>query len=151
VSTARVLLVATATLLIIPPVVFAAVALHSGMSIGDALAALTEQYQASRLNLLVTSLVGLFPMLLLLVFLGVRRLLKKPPQANVMYAIAGVLPPVLVTVFIHFEFWPTFLPGRTYPGFPHGLEFIIGPAVFAPVGMLIALVFAWLFVRRESA
>ncbi|NNE09207.1 MAG: hypothetical protein HKN20_11655, partial [Gemmatimonadetes bacterium] len=47
----------------------------------------------------------------------------------------------------NFDFWPAFLPSRVYPGFPHGLEFIIGPGVFAPIGMLLGVLTVWVSQR----
>ena len=56
---------------------------------------------------------------------------------------------LLVSLYVNLEYWPTFLPDRQYAGFPHGLEFIIGPGVFAPIGLVIALLVTWLTVRQQ--
>jgi hypothetical protein len=65
------------------------------------------------------------------------------------YALCSSLPIVLVTVFVHLEYWPSWLPARQFLGFPHGLEFVIGPFVFAPVGVLLGYVTAWLIARSS--
>lgn len=57
---------------------------------------------------------------------------------------------LLVCLFVNLEFWPKFLPARQFLGFPHGLEFVIGPLFFAPIGVGVGCFAAWL-IRRRSA
>ncbi len=150
ISTTKVLIITSILLIIIPPVVFFLVAVTSGLSISDTLAALVSRYQNKRMNLLLASAASFFPVLLLLFFLGVRRLLKKSAQKSALYAAIGVLPAILVALFVNLEYWPTFLPNQTYAGFPHGLEFVIGPGVFAPIGLAIAVFIVWLMTREQT-
>jgi len=137
-------------LLVIPTATFIAVALSSGLSMSDTLNALATRFSAKRVNIAMSTALGLFPWLLLLAFLGIRRLLKLPPSKSTTYAAVGSVPAILIALFVNLEYWPTFLPQQTYAGFPHGLEFVIGPGVFAPIGLLIAIIMAWLATRMRK-
>jgi uncharacterized membrane-anchored protein len=64
---------------------------------------------------------------------------------------SGLVAILVVLVWINLQFWPLFLPERTYPGFPHGLGFIIGPVFFAPVLMALVMGGVWLVLRRQGA
>ena len=57
----RLLIIAAATALLIPPLVFCLAGLSKGMGLGVVLAACFEQFSAERQNLGVTALLGLFP------------------------------------------------------------------------------------------
>ncbi len=138
-------------LLLIPPVIFSLVALTSGMAFSETVSAVVDQYQSDRVNLLVSGLLSFFPLLLLAVVLLIARRFAMQAENTVVYAIGGVLPIVLVTIFVNFEYWPVFLPDRVYPGFPHGLEFVIGPLAFAPAGVLLGLAIAWLSLRKKPS
>ena len=136
----RILLVSALLLLALPPLIFILVALTSGMALPETAGALAAQYRASRVNLAVCTALGLAPLLLLAIVLWIRRRRRPSADGPPLYAIGGSLPIVAVAIFVNFEYWTAYLPNRTFPGFPHGLEFIIGPGVFAPVGMLAGLV-----------
>jgi hypothetical protein len=144
---APVLLIVAVALLVLPPLLFLGSALYRGMGLADGTSALLEQYSAERTNLLVITLLGLLPLLLVTLLLGIRRMLFKTWDGAGPYALCSSLPIVLVTVFVHLEYWPSWLPARQFLGFPHGLEFVIGPFVFAPVGVLLGYVTAWLIGR----
>jgi len=146
----RILLASALLLLAIPPLVFVLVALTSGMSPADTAGALVAQYVAPRINLAVCSGLGLLPLLLLAVVLWVRRRRRPSTEGPPVYAIGGVLPILAVAVFVNAEYWTAFLPNRTFLGFPHGLEFIIGPGIFAPVGMLAGLAVVAVMRRIRS-
>jgi hypothetical protein len=137
-------------LLAIPPLVFVLVALISGMSPADTAGALVAQYAAARVNLAVCSGLGLVPLLLLAVVLWIRRRRRPSAEGPPLYAIGGALPILAVAVFVNVEYWTAFLPNRTFPGFPHGLEFIIGPGIFAPIGMLAGLAVVAVMRRMPS-
>ncbi len=139
----------TVALLLTPSFVFVAVALIEGLGPGETFAALAEQFTSDRINLAVISLLGAAPVLLILFSLWIRRLLRKTWDGSDTYALGGALPVIAVALFINLEYWPTYLPERQFLGFPHGLEFIIGPGLFAPVAMLIGFCVAW-FIRRRA-
>lgn len=134
----------------IPPLVFAFAGLGEGMSFGDAIGALVAQYGAARQNLLVLSGVGLLPIGLLAVVLLVLRRLAPGSLLRPALALGGVVPILVVLVWAHWDFWPIFLPSRTYPGFPHGLGFVIGPLFFAPVGMVLGMLTGWVVAKRTA-
>lgn len=127
-------------LLAIPPLVFLSVALTNGMSLTETSGALVAQYTASRVNLAVCTALGMAPLLLLAVLLWIHRRRRPSADGPPLYAIGAALPIVAVAVFVNLEYWTAYLPNRTFLGFPHGLEFIIGPGVFAPIGMLAGLI-----------
>jgi hypothetical protein len=143
-----VLLVGVLAVFAIPPVVFLVVALGSGLDVGAAVEALVAQYREPRQNLFVVAIPGLFPLLLLAIGLWIARRIDAARGRRPALALFGLAPILAVLVWVNFQFWPLFLPERTYPGFPHGLEFVIGPGLFAPVGMVVGLVVGWWAVRR---
>ena len=148
--TIPVLLVTLILLLLLPAMVFTGSALYHGMGADSTLDALADQYAAPRNNLGVITLLGCAPLLLIIAVLGLRRLVRKTSQDGAAYALCGALPVLLVCLFVNLEFWPRFLPARQFLGFPHGLEFVIGPLFFAPIGIGVGCVIAWL-IRRRSA
>ena len=147
----RILAFGSLATLITPPAVFVSAALSSGLTPGQTLAALAAQVVAPRHNLLVTAAIGLFPLALLAATLWAHRRLAPRNLDRQALALAGLLPILAVGVWTHQDFWPLFLPARTYPGFPHGLGFIIGPMIFAPAGMAIAMLTVWLSRRLGIA
>jgi hypothetical protein len=146
----RILLASALLLLASPPLVFVLVALTSGMSPADTAGALVAQYAAPRVNLAVCSGLGLVPLLLLAVLLWIRRRRRPSAEGPPLYAIGGALPILAVAVFVNAESWTAFLPNRSFLGFPHGLEFIIGPGIFAPIGMLAGLAVVAVMRRIRS-
>jgi len=132
----------------IPPLVFTAVALFAGLGIGESLSALVAQYSAPRQNLLICGVVGLLPLGLLAALLWLINRLAPGNQHRPALALGGLMPILAVLAWVNLEFWPTFLPSGTYPGFPHGLEFVIGPIFFAPVAMVVGVLVLWLATRR---
>lgn len=134
-------------LFLAPPAVFLAVALGSGMSPAASGAALLDQYLAQRPNLLLTSALELLPLVLLVLILWFRRRRLGVDQSSPDYALGGAMPILAVAIWVNFEYWSAWLPARTFLGFPHGLEFVIGPLIFAPVGLLLGLSLVWLARR----
>ena len=145
----RVYMCSVVVTLAIPPLVFTASGLAAGMGIGATVSALVGQYTVHRQNLLLVSLPSLAPigLLLLLVWLYKRRV---GPAAAWPVAVGGMLGILAVTVWINTMFWPHFLPSRTHPGFPHGLEFVIGPIFFAPITILLGMAAGFAFKRKPA-
>lgn len=139
----RFFLVAVVVLLLIPPVVFTIVALSKGMAVGAIPGLLIEQYASKRQNLFVCGAISIAPLLALLVVGWLYRRFRGTGGTQHLMMWGGLIPIVLVQIWVNFDFWPAFLPSRVYPGFPHGLEFIIGPGVFAPIGMLLGVLTVW--------
>jgi len=128
--------VATALIVpfVIPFVVYLTVALASGLGFGEATAATWAQVRG-RPSLLTSGLLAMIPMVL---FLGAVALLKKRDEEGRWLNIAawfGLTPSIVLLVWANAEVWPSFLPGRPFPGFPHGIELIIVPLFFVPAAM----------------
>jgi len=134
--------------LAVPPVVFFITGLVSGMSLGDLSEALIVQYGDERPNLLVTGVIGLLPLGVMGLVIWLHRRLRGQ-YGNYLFW-GGLIPLVVVVAWSNHEFWRVFLPERSAPGFPHGLELIIGPVVFAPVAMVAGMLIAWLIGRSRS-
>ena len=130
------------------PIVFILAAFANGMGIGSTIEALTAQYSADRTNLLVISLLALAPMVLLTLILWIGRRFGKFAESGGTVALGGSLAILIVTVFVNLEYWPKFLPARTFLSWPHGIEFLLGPVIAAPVAMLIGMIIGKLAARR---
>lgn len=126
--------------LLIPPLVFCLAGLGEGMGIGEVVTACVEQFFAERQNLGVAAGLGLFPISLTALLLWIGRRIRRGWGSNLNVAVAALIPVLLVLAWANSEFWPIFLPDRVYPGFPHGLELVLGPLFYAPVAMLIGLI-----------
>ena len=135
--------------MLIPPTVFCVSGAVAGLPIDETLRACAEQYVARRQNLLIVSVLGLLPIAVLAIGLWAYsrwRSAARLPE----FAFAGLLPILVVLTWANLEFWPDFLPDRVYPGFPHGLELVLGPLFYAPVAMLIGLAVARLALSRDA-
>jgi hypothetical protein len=132
---------------LIPLVVFVLSALFAGMSLAESLGAAATQFRAERHPLLGAAILGTVPVVLLTVlgWLLARKLDKVRVRAIAQAGLGGI---ALILLWVNVEFWPGYLPGRIFHGFPHGLEFVIGPLFFAPPAMLMAMLAAW-FATRE--
>ncbi len=133
----------------IPPVVFSACGLLAGMGLGGTLDALAAQYGADRLNLLVLGFVGTIPVLFLTVALGVYRRFGSAGPIGAM-ALAGISLVLLLLTWAHGSYWPSFLPERVAPMWPHGIEFVVVPLFFAPIAAVAGMLGGWL-VHRAGA
>lgn len=137
------------TILLIPPVIFILVGIFSDMSVGSVLSALLEQYTQSKRNLLLIGLFACLPLLLISLVLWLHKRFGGAAALRPILTRSGFLGIFLITVWVNFEFWPDYLPERVYPGFPHGLEFVIGPLFFAPIAMAACMLVAWLVARKS--
>lgn len=134
----------------IPAGVFLICALAADLGIQVSLRETAEQFVAKRNHLWGCGVLGVFPVLLLT---GLGWLIKRwlEPLRARRIAQAGLVGIALVLVWVNFEFWPGYLPERAFRGFPHGLEFVIGPLFFAPGVMLVLMLIAWLGTRKAVA
>ncbi|MEX1256729.1 MAG: hypothetical protein WEG36_03820 [Gemmatimonadota bacterium] len=135
---------------LLPAVVYFVAAFASGLGPVGSVEALLEQSFGGRPSPVTTGLLGLFPALLLLggIFLA-RRLW---PQAEWIQAAGwgGLGALLIVLAWANFEVWPLFLPGRSFPGFPHGIELVIGPLIFGPVAILVGAAFLGILAGIRS-
>ena len=135
--------------LLVPPVVFTACALLAGMGVGGTVSAMVAQYGADRLNLLVLGILGTIPLAFLCLVLGVYRRFGSVEPVRVM-ALGGGLVVIALLVWAHGSYWPSFLPERSAPMWPHGIEFVVVPLFFAPVGAVAGMLAGWL-IHRSGA
>lgn len=147
-TTTQVLAASAVALICIPALVFIASGLFRGMDLLSIIPAIGEQYRAEKNNLFVIGVLGLLPLLLVSLLLLIRKLVRKSWSGSAAYATGGAIPVLLVAVFVNLEFWPKYLPARQFLGFPHGIEFIIGPFIFAPVGILLGFLFVWAMRKK---
>jgi len=147
----NVVLCAVLVSLFIPALIFFTVALSSGLSSPEALTALAEQYVSRKQNLLVIGMLSLLPVVLMVFVIWLIRKIKNRSADVRDLAIGGVAGILAVDIWMNFEYWPTYLPERTYAGFPHGLEFVIGPIFYAPIAMVIGMVAAAMASRRKAS
>jgi hypothetical protein len=149
-SALPVFLAAGLALLATPPVVFALVGLAEGMGMAGTLGAVVEQYGARRLNLFMVAVLSFLPLLFLALLVFLIGRFTSVNASRRALALGGSVAIVAVMIWVNFEFWPAFLPERSAPGFPHGLEFVIGPLYFAPVAMLAGMVAAGFLARSAG-
>lgn len=133
---------------LIPVLCFFAAALINGLDVVEAIQALLEQCSQKRQNPLLSAIPALLPLLLFALLIWARER-RNPLMPSQRYAKAGLLAAALVQLWVNWDFWDLFLPHRQYPGFPHGLEFIIGPLFFSPVAIAAAVLIAALQTRRR--
>ncbi len=142
------LLAAAVCLLVLPSLVFIGVALTYGLTWSDTTSALYEQYRAERTNLAMITLLGLAPLLLPALMFLIQRLWFKSWRGIRACLLGGVIPIILISILTQMSFWPDFLPERKFQGFPHGLEFVIGPLVFAPPASIAGMLLTGLLAPR---
>jgi len=141
------LCLALAVVWLLPLLVFAGCLLVEGYGVADTLAAVVAQYGSERRNLFMVGVPALAPMLLLAMILAVYRR-RRGGSHSYLLLLGGVLPVILVLFYANLGFWPLFLPGRDYPGWPHGLEMLIAPLFFAPAGVVLGLLITGLLLRN---
>lgn len=134
----------------IPVIVFLVCALLAGLSVTASIGAVVEQFSAERHPLLGAAIVGLLPVVLVAV-LGWLVAFKVEARRSRLIAQAGLAGIAAVLLWVNFSFWPGYLPERAFRGFPHGLEFVIGPLFFAPPAMLACMAAAWFATRAPAA
>jgi len=139
----------TATLLLVTPLAYllshALSAQHTGLGIGT----LLEQYQQSKRNPLLTALLSGFPFMLLAAIIWVAQRRGATVRTSRDLTLGGGTAILLVMLWANLEYWPRFLPGLPYPGFPHGLELVIAPLHFAPFAMALGAFIGWLAGRSR--
>lgn len=144
----RYLLLVLLCVLLLPALVLGICLLAAGHSAMEMLQALLAQLLAKRRNLLLVGLPAVVPFALLaLVLLIYRR--WRGIAGSWQLAFAGSLAIIVLLLWANASFWPLYLPGRSYPGWPHGLEMVIVPLFFAPIGMLVAVAIAVLLQGRQ--
>ncbi|MEK9509582.1 hypothetical protein WI460_15395 [Gemmatimonadota bacterium Y43] len=134
---------------VIPPVSYLAVALGAGLGPGEAVAAMTAQ-MSGRPNLITPAVLALLP---LLVYIGLIVLLRRRDPLGAWLPRAawmGLVPALLLLTWANATVWPLYLPGRAFPGFPHGLELVIVPLFFMPVALLGGLAVGRIAAGRAS-
>ncbi len=136
--------------LVVPSFIYVICALSAGFDAQGAAVALAAQFQSKRQNMLFSTALNVFPVLLLIGLLWLYKKLTGRIEALQSMGWFGFLPIALVLIWTNLEVWPLFLPGRSYPGFPHGLEMIIGPGVFAPIGAVVGMVVGRLFSAKKT-
>jgi len=139
--------VAVVAPVVLSVLVFLGSGLATGLNPAESLGALIGQSMGRRYNPLISGALGIVPTLLLL---GVLRLLRRfDPTRERARAVSwtGLFVIQAIIVWAALEFWPKFLPDRVYPGFPHGLELVIGPLIFAPVALIVLGPAAWFWGR----
>lgn len=117
---------------LVAALVFVGVGLATGMGPGGVWTALAELSTGRRHNPFLAATVGLVPVLLLLAALALGPRWWPTAGWGPAAAWSGLAAILLVLAWAHVQFWPLFLPDRVYPGFPHGLELVIAPLLFAP-------------------
>ncbi len=138
-SALRFLALGVATTFLVPPVVFTLCALAEGMGLGGSFGALVAQYQADRLNLFMLAILGVIPFASLTIALVAFARFGAPEPVPAM-AVGGWAAISLLLVWAHASYWPSFLPEGVAPMWPHGIEFVIVPLFFAPVGAIVGMV-----------
>lgn len=145
----RFVLAALTLPLLVPVIVYLVVAVTSGLSPVEALDALRVQF-SGRPNLMATALLGLAPIAL---FTGVLRLLRRRDPEGRWLGVAGwsgLAPALVILIWANSEVWPLYMPGRSFPGFPHGLELVIGAIFFVPIALVLGGLAGALMARRSD-
>jgi len=132
------LLLAVATPFLAGVVAFLVAGLAAGMGV-EVVPVLFEQAGQRRLNPLLAGIVGLVPVLLLLLILAVGPRLTPRAGWGPTVAWTGLIPIILLELWAHWEVWTLYLPSRATLSFPHGLELVIVPLFFAPVGVVVGV------------
>jgi len=149
-SAVTLLFIFAIVLVLVTPLVFMAVGMTAGWSFAEAISALGTQVEPYDPNIFLVSLIGLLPLILLALVIWISFLISKRTMRTAAYVLGGAIPIVAVMLFVNLEYWPAYLPDRTFLGFPHGLEFVIGPLVFAPIAALVGLIFTRLVLASRS-
>ena len=146
-SSVPVLLGAAVLAFVTPTLVFTVVGLFEGMGIPGVASSVAEQFSTDRQNLAMVGTLGVLPVVLLSLTVWIIGLIRRIRTSRRSFAVGGASCILLVLVWVNVSFWPTYLPDKAFAGFPHGLEFVIGPFIFAPVAMLVGLIAAALVGR----
>ncbi len=145
----RMLLWSALCVVLTPALVLTLCLLFNGFSVGETSSQLLAQMQADRRNLLLVGLPAVVPFALLALVLVIYRRWRGCAGSSTVAA-AGAAGIMVMLVWANASFWPLFLPGRSYPGWPHGLEMVIVPLFFAPISMLIAVAIGIMLLRWQQ-
>jgi len=91
---------------------------------------------------------GLAPLVLLSLILWIGRRFGRFHESGVAVSLGGAVAVLILAVFVNFQYWPTFLPSQNYPGWPHGIEFVVGPLFGGPIAVLVGMVVGLVAARR---
>ncbi len=141
--------VLVSTILLVSPIAYLISYALSEQHAGDAISTLLTQYYQVKRNPLITSLLSLFPFLLLAIIQGIAQKRKTHVKTCTAMVTGGSLAIFVLMMWANLTYWPNFLPEVQYPGFPHGLELVIVPLFFAPIGMLLGVLLGW-FAGRNT-
>lgn len=133
--------------LITPALSMLASGLLEGMGVSDAALSILEQFVSTRGNLAVTSSLGLIPIAMLSALLWVLGRFFSIDGCKRWMAILAFVLIVLIIAWANMTYWRAYLPSKQFLGWPHGLELVIGPMIFAPVGMIFGLIAGWLVCK----
>lgn len=127
---------AIVTPLLVPVVAYTLVALRTGLSVSETASAMVAQAIGGRPNLLAPAALSSVPIALLFILHWLAR--KRDPDNSwrERAAWSGLFLVLAVLFWANLTAWPLYMPGRAFPGFPHGLELVIAPLFFAPVAAL---------------
>lgn len=135
--------------LLVPPTTFLVSGLAAEMGLLDTLNAVMDQYgPEARPKLWSSSVISVVPVLGLGLVLWLIAKIRGKHDLTPLLGAAALVALALVLIWSNVSFWLTFLPEQRTPGWPHGLELVVGPLVFAPLAMLTAMLLAWAVGRR---
>ena len=137
--------------IVLPALVYVTVALMDGIGVGGAFAALIAQIRDGRPNPAISGILGLLPVGILLAGTWAGGRLHSDGRRVAIAGWCGLGAIVLVLVWANFMVWPLFLPGRAFPGFPHGIELVIAPIFFAPIAMAVGGGIGWMLGGSSTA
>lgn len=138
-----------ATLLLASPSAYLITYYLSDAHSGQAISSLIQQYLVAKRNPLLTALLGMFPFLLLALLLFIMGRRKANERLRVLLSFVGASTIFVCMFWVNLMYWPNFLPGNPYPGFPNGLELVIVPIFFAPIAMFVSVFLVWLVKRAK--
>lgn len=137
-------LLLAATLLLAAPAGYLVSYWLSDQHSGNALGSLTAKYMQMKRNPLLTAALACFPYLLLAIVVFFVRRRGAITSTCLHIVLGGGFAILILMLWANLEYWPNFLPGVDYPGFPHGLELVIAPLHFGPFAMAIGATIGWL-------
>lgn len=137
------------TLLLASPLAYLITYYLSDSHSGQAFSTLIQNYLVAKRNPLLSSLLCIFPFLLLALLLFIMGRRKVNERLRGLLSLTGASTIFVCMFAVNLMYWPNFLPGKSYPGFPHGLELVIVPIFFAPVAMFVTVFIAWLIKRAK--
>ena len=138
-----------ATLLLASPFAYLITYYLSDAHSSQAFSSLFQKYLVAKRNPLLSSLIGIFPFVLLALLLFILGRRKVNDKLRGLLSFVGASSIFICMFWVNLIYWPNFLPGRPNPGFPHGLELVIVPIFFAPIAMFVSVFIAWLVKRAN--